>query len=155
MPNLRHVLSELVEGQCQVTGGPVFTVAVWGRNLEDLDPPVPFKMYEDPGQPQHRLAHGAIAAPIRIHQAIGLQLGQPRPVTGADQLQGEPIDGEDSETYGGQRIVLETPVDANAVLSVLVETPGSYDWELQFRIKQPGTATGPVHLKRLERGPET
>ena len=45
MPQTGDVIGQRVKRHGQVIGGPVFTAAVWGSYLEDLNPAIAFEMH--------------------------------------------------------------------------------------------------------------
>src|SRR5262245_36096767 len=71
----------------QLARGPVPNVAVWGDYLEYLDQPVADQPDHRPARRDFRPAQGPLPLAVLVHQAVGLQPGQPRPAQLAQQLQ--------------------------------------------------------------------
>ena len=62
-----------------------------------------------------------------------------QPVTATIQretLTGKVIGTEDGETYSDQQVNVETPIDLDTRIFILVEAPGYRDWELIFARKR-------------------
>lgn len=78
VPGVLHT-PQLVNSQIAV--GPVFNVAVWGVNPEDLDQAVALEMHDGSAGAQPGRGERAVARAIRIDQSVGLELGQPSPAT--------------------------------------------------------------------------
>jgi hypothetical protein len=73
-----------------------------------------------------------------------------QPVTAHITIRRERPDGtliDESETYTGTHVEIETPVDPTAYVWVLVEAEGFQDWEMRLRVSKPGTAGGPIRLR--------
>jgi hypothetical protein len=70
-----------------VAGRPVFNVPVSGDDLEDLDRPVALQPDHRAARRDRRLADRDEPAAVGVDPAVGLQLRQPPPAEGADQLQ--------------------------------------------------------------------
>src|SRR5574341_1601785 len=87
LPDLQRQPGALLDGHAQVAGGPVFNVAVWVNGLEHLDPAVAFEMHHCAVRRNEHFADGAIAAAIKVHQPIALELGQPVQGAVSQQLQ--------------------------------------------------------------------
>jgi hypothetical protein len=84
---LLGLFGQLPDGHRQVIGSPVLNAAVWGSNLEHLDETIPLEMHYRTRPGDQLLANRMVPSPIRIHQAIALQLGQPMPVQSPHILQ--------------------------------------------------------------------
>src|SRR3989304_4917356 len=81
------MVSALFEAHRQVTGGPIFNAAVWGRNLEDFDQTVTFEMNDQTVNWDQDFTDGTITRLVRINQTVGFELGQPVPAQTPYQFQ--------------------------------------------------------------------
>jgi len=76
-----------------------------------------------------------------------------QPVTAEITIRRERVsDGSQVEAekfFTGQHLEIETPIDPDVRLFVLVEAQGYADWEVGIRTNKGGTLTAPIRLKPI------
>jgi len=79
-PSRASVFRPLVSTHRQVARGPVVAATVWGDHRDHRDEAIALQMHDRAFSWNRYVPDRSVARPIRINQAIGLQVGQPLPV---------------------------------------------------------------------------
>ncbi len=74
MPHTGDAIGQRLQAQGQVIGGPAFTAAVRGGQLEDLNPAITLRMHPAARPVKQSLGQRSIAAAIEVDQTAALQL---------------------------------------------------------------------------------
>ncbi len=86
MPGLQGIFRTFFQCHLQVTGCPVFHVAVWGHSREYLDESISLQMNNRSVTRNQHLANRPVTGSVQIDQLVGFERGQLMPTLRADYL---------------------------------------------------------------------